>query len=270
MPVTLTDANYKFANGTNETMLTFHITKASVTLGNVSVTNGKHGEYAPTATVSRADSGTYAIAIKYYYDTERDGEYANEWSKLNKDSNAGTYYVIAVVEGNNNYNGAQTEPVEVKMARGDTDETLVQNVYTQGWQEGLTLSAIKPTGTGTGTYVWVVEDCTAETTILEVKEYTAFKVKFTPANKNYAEITLSVTVTVTAMEVTVPTTAKCTDGVTTVSGNPRYSGNEWTNADSETEDYTICATSATNANETITVTFALKENRVWVDGTVDN
>lgn len=265
--VTLKNANYQFANGTAQTTLPFTIAKTTVTLGEWTITNGKHAETAPQATIARTDSGTFNVQIKYYYDVRYNGEYANELSMLTKDSNAGTYYVKAVVEANgNNYDGVTTEPTSIVIAQADTDEALVCKEYDTEWQSGLTLSALTPTGTGAGAYVWVVEGATAEETSLSVGNYTNFKVKFTPTNKNYAPITVDVTVRVDALDVIIPTTATLTDGTNNVTGNPTYNGNAWTNKVTETDDYTISATSATNAGETVVVTFTLKENREWADG----
>ncbi len=264
--VTLKNANYKFANGTSETVLEFVIAKASVVLGEVSVTHGKYGEQAPGATVSRTDSGTFEIEIKYYYDASYNGTYANELSSLTELSNAGTYYVKAVVVGDEvNYNGYETEPVEVLIVQADTDESAITDRYSIEWYNGLTLSAIKAEGSVAGNYEWVE----AGTTALAKGNYT-FQVKLTPTDKNYASVTRSVTVEVTALVVTVPG-AELTDGVSVTSGNPIYSGNAWSAKPAEEDtDYVITSTSATNAGEVITVTYALKDsaNSEWADGTI--
>ena len=263
--VTLKNANYKFANGTSETVLEFTIAKASVVLGEVSVTHGKYGEQAPGATVSRTDSGTFDIEIKYYYDANYNGTYANELSALTQLSNAGTYYVKAVVVGDEvNYNGYETEPVEVLIAQADTDESVITGNYSIEWYNGLTLSAIKAEGSVAGNYEWVE----AGTTALAKGNYT-FQVKLTPTDKNYATVTRTVTVEVTALVVTVPG-AELTDGVSVTSGNPTYSGNAWSAKPAEEDaDYVITSTSAINAGEVITVTYALKDstNSEWADGT---
>ncbi len=263
--VTLKNANYKFANGTSETVLEFTIAKASVVLGEVSVTHGKYGEQAPSATVSRTDSGTFDIEIKYYYDANYNGTYANELSALTQLSNAGTYYVKAVVVGDEvNYNGYETEPVEVLIAQADTDESVITGNYSIEWYNGLTLSAIKAEGSVAGNYEWVE----AGTTALAKGNYT-FQVKLTPTDKNYASVTRTVTVEVTALVVTVPG-AELTDGVSVTSGNPTYSGNAWSAKPAEEDaDYVITSTSATNAGEVVTVTIALKDsaNSEWADGT---
>ncbi|MBE5764457.1 MAG: hypothetical protein E7339_02505 [Clostridiales bacterium] len=266
--VTLKNANYKFENGTSETVLKFTIAKASVVLGEVSVTHGKYGEQAPSATVSRTDSGTFDIEIKYYYDANYNGTYANELSALTELSNAGTYYVKAVVVGDEvNYNGYGTEPVEVLIAQADTDESVITGKYSIEWYNGLTLSAITPYGSDDGTYEWVE----AGTTALAKGNYT-FQVKFTPKDKNYASVTRTVSVEVTALVVTVPG-VELTDGTTDVATSPIYNGNAWRAKSAEEEaDYVITSTSATNAGEVITVTIALKysANSEWADGTTAN
>jgi hypothetical protein len=74
---------------------------------------------------------------------------------------------------------------------------------------------------------------------------------------------VAVTVYVNHKPIEIPTSVTLTDGVNTANGDPVYNGNAWSCTETAA-DYTISSTSATNAGETVTVTFTLKANRAMI------
>lgn len=274
--LTLTEdysANYVWADTkTAETTLSFNITKATISLSTWKNTSGwAFGEDVnlPYVEATRSNGDDYAVDIVYSYATSYYGTYTEiEEDTFTSASNAGTYYIKASVVSTDNYVGVSTQPQAFTIHTTAVDMNGVAKEYGITWFDGLTLSDITPGGIGAGSYAWVVEGDTAENTTLNAETYTNFKVRYTPADKNYHAIDVAVTVYVNHKPIEIPTSVTLTDGVSTVNGNPVYNGNAWSCAETAA-DYTISSTSATNAGETVTVTFNLKANRVWADKTND-
>ena len=91
------------------------VTKASNEVtGTVSITGWTYGEEANTPSGVEATFGD----VVYKYSTSEDGQYSEVVP-----TDAGTYYVKAVVVGTENYDGAESEAVEFTIAKADPEYT---------------------------------------------------------------------------------------------------------------------------------------------------
>lgn len=103
-----------YANTTN-VQITITVTKASNEVtGTVSITGWTYGEEANTPSGVEATFGD----VVYKYSTSEDGQYSEVVP-----TDAGTYYVKAVVVGTENYDGAESEAVEFTIAKADPEYT---------------------------------------------------------------------------------------------------------------------------------------------------
>ena len=171
-----------YANTTN-VQITITVTKASNELtGTVSITGWTYGEEANTPSGVEATFGD----VVYKYSTSEDGQYSEVVP-----TDAGTYYVKAVVVGTVNYDGAESEAVEFTIAKADlVAPTGLTATY------GQTLADVEVPENWT----WTAE----ETSVGNVGENT-FTIKYAgedAANYNQVEFEVKVAVTKASNEVT--------------------------------------------------------------------
>ena len=171
-----------YANTTN-VQITITVTKASNEVtGTVSITGWTYGEEANTPSGVEATFGD----VVYKYSTSEDGQYSEVVP-----TDAGTYYVKAVVVGTENYDGAESEAVEFTIAKADlVAPTGLTATY------GQTLADVEVPENWTWTAV--------ETSVGNVGENT-FTIKYAgedAANYNQVEFEVKVAVTKASNEVT--------------------------------------------------------------------
>ena len=171
-----------YANTTN-VQITITVTKASNEVtGTVSITGWTYGEKANTPSGAEATFGD----VVYKYSTSEDGQYSEVVP-----TDAGTYYVKAVVEGTKNYDGAESEAVEFTITKADLvaptgltatyGQTLADVEVPENWTWTAVETSVGNVGENTFTIIYAGEDA---------------------ANYNQVEFEVKVAVTKASNEVT--------------------------------------------------------------------
>ena len=130
--------NYYWANGDSDPTvapgtqtLSWSIAMADALIsGTPSVENWTYGEVASTPTGAAPDtatSGFEGVDAYYAWSTSADGEY-KEWKEGSIPVNAGVYYLKYIIDGTNNFDGAQTSAVQFKVLR----ETVANPTFADG------------------------------------------------------------------------------------------------------------------------------------------
>ena len=129
--------NYYWAGGNSDptvapgsVKLKWNIAKAQAVIdGTPSVENWTYGEVAstPTGAAPDAATGKFAGVVAYYaWSTSENGEY-KEWKEGNIPVNAGVYYLKFIIEDDNNFDGAATDPEQFKVLRATVDTPTFAN-----------------------------------------------------------------------------------------------------------------------------------------------
>ena len=132
--------NYYWANGSSDptvapgtVKLTWNIAKAQAVIdGTPSVADWTYDTTAskPTgAAPDTATSGFEGVDAYYAWSTSADGEY-KEWKEGKEGNipvNAGVYYLKYIIDGTNNFDGAQTSAVQFKVLRATVDTPTFAN-----------------------------------------------------------------------------------------------------------------------------------------------
>ncbi|MBQ7880749.1 MAG: InlB B-repeat-containing protein, partial [Clostridia bacterium] len=122
---TIINNNYKWESG-NETVVTlqFYITQAQAVISDFVMEGWTYGE-----TENNPSASTNFGTIEYTYSTDDEGI-----NIIEKPSDAGTYYVIATVEGKNNYEGVR----EIKKFIIAKAQAVISDFVMNGWTYGET------------------------------------------------------------------------------------------------------------------------------------
>ena len=132
--------NYYWANGDSDPTvapgtqtLSWSIAMADARIsGTPSVENWTYGEVASTPTGAAPDtatSGFEGVVAYYAWSTSADGEY-KEWKEGKEGNipvNAGVYYLKYIIDGTNNFDGAETSPEQFKVLRATVDTPTFAN-----------------------------------------------------------------------------------------------------------------------------------------------
>ena len=111
--VTLNNANYVWSDGDENLTKEFNysIVKADVTFSDLAIEGWTYDGTASVPTVSTS----FACDVYYLYASKTNGTYT-----ATVPTNAGTYYVKAVTDGNGNLNKSESAPVEFTVAKAST------------------------------------------------------------------------------------------------------------------------------------------------------
>jgi len=124
---------------------------------------------------------------KFVYSNEENGEYSE-----NAPVNAGTYYVKAIVEEGEEYAGLESEAVEYTIQKATPNVELPEDLTAK---EGDTLADVTlPDG-----FAWIDETIT-----LNEAGKKTFTAMYIPADANYSQVEVTLTVTVNAVANTEP------------------------------------------------------------------
>ncbi len=184
--LTLVDAsNYQWSTTEAATVeVSYQITKAQAVISDFAIDDWTFGQGASVPTAS-TNFGT----VSYVYATASDGDYT-----ATRPTNAGTYYVKAIVVGTDNFDGAESEPISFTVAKasvtinGAKDDTKVYDTK-EYVITGVTAS------NGEALTVVITKNGEVVEKIVGAGEYT---VTFSLAESdNYLAAEKSVTVTVT-------------------------------------------------------------------------
>ena len=115
-------ANYKWTGSdSNDISLSYTIAKAQVVISNFAINGWTYGDSA-NAPVATTNFGT----VSYVYATTADGEYT-----ASVPTGAGTYYVKAVVAGNENLIGATSDPISFTIAKASVTINGANDTYSK-------------------------------------------------------------------------------------------------------------------------------------------
>lgn len=169
------DTNYNGASVTKE----FIIYKAQATVGFIQTNIDKEYDGTPVFVGTKQEGSSHTRVVTWYKDNN------GVWEQIQAaPTNAGSYKVVATVEGDDNYIGADTEmPFEIRKAQ--TSYTLPTDLVIE---QGDALSTVSlPDG-----FTWV--DYTQTADVLGAH---AFKAVFTPADTtNYETVEVEIQVEV--------------------------------------------------------------------------
>ena len=130
--------NYYWAGGNSDPTvapgtveLKWNIAKAKAVIdGTPSVADWTYDTTASTPTgaaPNTATSGFEGVVAYYAWSTSADGEY-KEWKEGNIPVNAGVYYLKFIIKDDNNFDGAETSPVQFKVLRETVAKPVGSNV----------------------------------------------------------------------------------------------------------------------------------------------
>ena len=144
--------------------------------------------YTDTAvTIDPATVTGSAGAVTYTYYSDKDCKTTIDRASLAGLEDAGTYYVVASVAGDANYNGATSEPATLTIAKDKSTVTLEDKTVTYNG-ESIAIDAAKTTGSnGKITYQYYTDEaCTKSVDATQVKNAGTYYVTASiAANVNY-------------------------------------------------------------------------------------
>ena len=228
---TLTSEYYVWADGVEDLARTFtySIVKADIVISDPVIEGWTYGEdaNAPTST------NNFDQVVSYVYASAVNGEYT-----ATVPTNAGTYYVKAIAQGDENLNGAESAPVSFTIAKAQASIIGAENNYTALY----TNSAYTITGVTASNGVALEYAYTKNgEAVSQIWNAGVYTVTITlPESANYLGDSVEVTVTITKVENTdtIPTyTATYGDKLSTLNVPVSTTGT-WTWSDI-TEDTTV-------------------------------
>ena len=189
--LTLVDpTNYKWSDSEAATKtLGYSIVKAQAEISDLAIDGWTYGESA-NAPTAYTTFGT----LSYVYSATENGEYT-----ATKPTNAGTYFVKAIVAGTANYNGAESDPISFSIAKAAASITGLNPTYALTYTgEAFSITGIGRSHSESELVYTINDEAVAKISVTDAGFYVVFVTL--PESANYLEAVAKATITVSPAE----------------------------------------------------------------------